>query len=244
MMISVRVCVTTAAAAARQLSAAATRQERAAWSGAEAVCARTCASREGNAQSVVMMKSRTMSSMSSSRTAIENRLLYRSKQRGFLELDIILVCVHDVCVCVCAFIYIYMKQERSAADEREEKMNLCVYSFVCVCVCVCVCVWLRMVQGNWAESHVRSLTSDELDEFDRLLACENPDLFKYLTGQETEPDELASNAVYAVRSGRMSMNTESVLCIAAHSIIAHSDDRRLMMSVIVCACMYMHRLCA
>ena len=108
MMISVRVCVTTAAAAARQLSAAATRQERAAWSGAEAVCARTCASREGNAQSVVMMKSRTMSSMSSSRTAIENRLLYRSKQRGFLELDIILVCVHDVCVCVCVLLYIYI----------------------------------------------------------------------------------------------------------------------------------------
>ena len=121
---------------------------------------------------------------------------------------------------------------------------MCILIRVCVCVCVCVCVWLRMVQGNWAESHVRSLTSDELDEFDRLLACENPDLFKYLTGQETEPDELASNAVYAVRSGRMSMNTESVLCIAAHSIIAHSDDRRLMMSVIVCACMYMHRLCA
>ena len=70
------------------------------------------------------------------------------------------------------------------------------------CEYICVCVSLRMVQGNWAESHVRSLTPEELDEFDRLLACENPDLFKYLTGQETEPDELTSNAVYAVRKRR------------------------------------------
>ena len=109
-----------------------------------------------------------------------------------------------------------------------------------------MCLCLRMVQGNWAESHVRSLTSDELDEFDRLLACENPDLFKYLTGQETEPDELKSNAVYAVRSGereRESWETESVHHIAAHNTTTRKDDRRLMTNVYVYMCMYMHRLC-
>ena len=78
----------------------------AAWSAAAGVCARESVYLQGNGtQHDAMMvkmnaKGRTMSTMStmSSRTAIENRLLYRSKQRGFLELDIILVGLYFVCV--------------------------------------------------------------------------------------------------------------------------------------------------
>ena len=54
-------------------------------------------------------------------------------------------------------------------------------------------------QGNWAESHVRSLSPDELRMYSEILDCENPDLFKYLTGQETEPEKLGGNPVYQVR---------------------------------------------
>jgi succinate dehydrogenase flavin-adding protein (antitoxin of CptAB toxin-antitoxin module) len=61
--------------------------------------------------------------------------------------------------------------------------------------------WLELdlIIGNWAEQNRKSLASDaELTtEFENLLAVENPDLFKYLTGQ-MEPDDamLKSNTVF------------------------------------------------
>jgi len=39
--------------------------------------------------------------------------------------------------------------------------------------------------------------------YSEILDCENPDLFKYLTGQETEPDQLGGNPVYQVRCWRV-----------------------------------------
>merc|ERR1712070_375806 len=66
--------------------------------------------------------------------AIRRRLIYRSKQRGWLELDIML--------------------------------------------------------GDWSSENLKNLGEKELKEYEALLDQENPDLFKWLTGQLEAPEEI------------------------------------------------------
>jgi len=66
------------------------------------------------------------------------RLLYRSKQRGWLEMDIML--------------------------------------------------------GNWAAANLQRLETSELKQYAELLEMENPDLYKWLTGQEAVPEEVRARA--------------------------------------------------
>ena len=73
-----------------------------------------------------------------------NRLMYHAKQRGWLELDIII--------------------------------------------------------GQWAERNLESLSEDELHDFENLLLTENPNLFKYITGQMEEDETLSSNKAFQVRT--------------------------------------------
>ena len=80
------------------------------------------------------------------RRAAVNRLLYRAKQRGFLELDLLV--------------------------------------------------------GLWAERNVPRMSVSELTAFEEVLDIENPDLFKWLTGQEPAPEALRDNASFMVRSTR------------------------------------------
>lgn len=72
-----------------------------------------------------------------------NRALYRARQRGFLELDIVV--------------------------------------------------------GAWATRTLDPETAsmEFLDAFDEVLRAENPELFKWLTGQERAPRAMAENAAYA-----------------------------------------------
>ncbi|KAK3287793.1 hypothetical protein CYMTET_4703 [Cymbomonas tetramitiformis] len=74
------------------------------------------------------------------REAAVKRLLYRSKQRGFLEMDLII--------------------------------------------------------GQWAEANLKNLSDEQLNCFALVLDEENPDLFRYLTGQEDAPEHLVNNSVY------------------------------------------------
>jgi succinate dehydrogenase flavin-adding protein (antitoxin of CptAB toxin-antitoxin module) len=78
------------------------------------------------------------------RRSAVNRLLYRAKQRGFLELDLLV--------------------------------------------------------GLWAERNVPHLSMMELAAFEEVLDIENPDLFKWLTGQEAAPEALRDNASFMVRA--------------------------------------------
>ncbi|GBF98736.1 hypothetical protein Rsub_11285 [Raphidocelis subcapitata] len=71
---------------------------------------------------------------------VVNKLLYRAKQRGFLELDLLM--------------------------------------------------------GLWAEANVPAMSGAGLAEFSAVLDEENPDLFKWLTGQLPTPDHLARNQQY------------------------------------------------
>ncbi|KAH0450472.1 hypothetical protein IEQ34_021164 [Dendrobium chrysotoxum] len=76
-----------------------------------------------------------------SRRRLHNRLLYRSRQRGFLELDLIL--------------------------------------------------------GKWVEENIRSLDEAKIRSLVDVLDLENPDLWKWLSGQEPPPDAINSNTVFS-----------------------------------------------
>ncbi|CAI0446796.1 unnamed protein product [Linum tenue] len=74
-----------------------------------------------------------------SKRRLFNRLLYRSKQRGYLELDLVL--------------------------------------------------------GRWVEEHIRSMDENGIKALVDVLDLENPDLWKWLTGQEQPPDVVGQNPV-------------------------------------------------
>ena len=78
------------------------------------------------------------------RKVIINKLLYRSRQRGFLEMDLLV--------------------------------------------------------GIWAEKRIPQMGDDNLHQFELILDQENPDLYKWLTGQEQPPADIANNTAYQVTS--------------------------------------------
>eukprot|EP01023_Acetabularia_acetabulum_P049227 TRINITY_DN5247_c0_g2_i1.p1 TRINITY_DN5247_c0_g2~~TRINITY_DN5247_c0_g2_i1.p1 ORF type:complete len:198 (+),score=26.98 TRINITY_DN5247_c0_g2_i1:28-621(+) len=69
-----------------------------------------------------------------------NKLVYRSKQRGLLELDILM--------------------------------------------------------GNWVQQQIHQMDKQNLQQLDQVLNQENPDLWKWLTGQVVAPDEMEDNPVF------------------------------------------------
>ncbi|XP_027771056.1 succinate dehydrogenase assembly factor 2, mitochondrial isoform X2 [Solanum pennellii] len=69
------------------------------------------------------------------------RLIYRSKQRGYLELDLVL--------------------------------------------------------GKWVEEHIQSMDENGIKSLVHVLDLENPDLWKWLTGQEQPPDAISTNPVFS-----------------------------------------------
>ncbi|CAL4966130.1 unnamed protein product [Urochloa decumbens] len=85
-----------------------------------------------------------------SRRRLLNRLVYRSKQRGFLELDLVL--------------------------------------------------------GTWVEQHVHSMDESNIRALLQVLDLENPDLWKWLTGQEQPPEDLNSNPVFTAIKSKVTEN--------------------------------------
>ncbi|CAL5229089.1 g12347 [Coccomyxa viridis] len=74
------------------------------------------------------------------RQASVNRLLYRAKQRGFLEMDLLV--------------------------------------------------------GMWAEKNVPKMDAAQLKAMEEVLDQENPDLFKWLTGQESASEDMMANPAF------------------------------------------------
>ncbi|KAI5660336.1 hypothetical protein M9H77_29129 [Catharanthus roseus] len=87
-----------------------------------------------------------------SKRRLFNRLLYRSKQRGFLELDLVL--------------------------------------------------------GKWVQDHIHSMDENGVKSLVHVLDLENPDLWKWLTGQEQPPETVRVNPVFAAVQEKVMNNLQ------------------------------------
>lgn len=57
---------------------------------------------------------------------------------------------------------------------------------------------MDLLVGIWAEKRVPELSEENLHQFELILDQENPDLYKWLTGQEQPPTDIARNTAYQV----------------------------------------------
>ncbi|XP_057514841.1 succinate dehydrogenase assembly factor 2, mitochondrial [Actinidia eriantha] len=87
-----------------------------------------------------------------SKRRLFNRLLYRSKQRGFLELDLVL--------------------------------------------------------GKWVEDHIHSMDENGIRSLVDVLDLENPDLWKWLSGQEQAPEPVIANPVFSALREKVMNNLD------------------------------------
>merc|ERR1719198_1074832 len=57
--------------------------------------------------------------------------------------------------------------------------------------------WLELdvLMGTFAESHLWQFDHDKMDLLEEILELENPDLFKWFTGQVPVPEEITDNEV-------------------------------------------------
>ncbi|TKY73724.1 Succinate dehydrogenase assembly factor 2 [Spatholobus suberectus] len=88
-----------------------------------------------------------------SKRRLFNRLLYRSKQRGFLELDLVL--------------------------------------------------------GKWVEDNIHTLDENRIKALIHVLDLENPDLWKWISGQEQPPESVSTNPVFAAVRERVMKSLDS-----------------------------------
>ncbi|CAN1265263.1 Succinate dehydrogenase assembly factor 2, mitochondrial, partial [Linum perenne] len=54
---------------------------------------------------------------------------------------------------------------------------------------------LDLVLGKWVEEHIHSMDENKIQALVHVLDLENPDLWKWLTGQEQPPDGVCQNPV-------------------------------------------------
>lgn len=115
-----------------------------------------------------------------------NKLLYRSRQRGFLELDLL--------------VGLWAEQEVPKMDTHMLQQFTVVLDQVSSCK--------RPAAGRGAEHCCEGAPSL------RVSLQENPDLFKWLTGQQEPPNEMQGNSAFKVNGGATAAVSSSVPCVA------------------------------
>ena len=55
---------------------------------------------------------------------------------------------------------------------------------------------MDIIMGNFAAEHVPDMNEEELAEYDQLLCNNDPDLYNWITGKETPPDDVAGMGVF------------------------------------------------
>lgn len=55
---------------------------------------------------------------------------------------------------------------------------------------------MDLLVGIWAEKQIPQMSEDTLRQFEVVLDQENPDLYKWLTGQEQPPQDVVENSAY------------------------------------------------
>ncbi|KAJ0973527.1 hypothetical protein J5N97_021486 [Dioscorea zingiberensis] len=68
---------------------------------------------------------------------------------------------------------------------------------------------LDLVLGNWVEEHIRSMDELRIRALVDVLDLENPDLWKWLTGQEQLPEAVSSNPVFTAIQSKVLGNLNS-----------------------------------
>lgn len=58
---------------------------------------------------------------------------------------------------------------------------------------------MDLLVGLWAERHLPNMPTEQLAAMEAVLDQENPDLFKWLTGQEEPPETMKANPAFTVR---------------------------------------------
>ena len=92
--------------------------------------------------------------------------------------------------------------------------------------------WLELdlVMGEWASKNLEALSKDELREYSELLDEENPDLFKWFTGQLAAPESVKKNFAFRkifeeVQSRMEAGNAQSMNATGAEWVRGWNDKK-------------------
>lgn len=66
-----------------------------------------------------------------------------------------------------------------------------------------------MVLGKWVEEHIYSMDENGVKALIDVLDLENPDLWKWLTGQEQPPEAVSINPVFSAVRDKIMNNLSS-----------------------------------
>ena len=129
-----------------------------------------------------------------------NRMLYRSRQRGFLELDLLIVRAGGW---LAGWLVLWFGQPWGHGDAqgmRALPLSLHTLPLSTAAAHSRSCSMVKtgrraqrsachaapsasLAQGMWAEKELPRMSGPEIAEFEAVLDQENPDMFKWLTGQ-------------------------------------------------------------
>jgi antitoxin CptB len=54
---------------------------------------------------------------------------------------------------------------------------------------------MDLLLGSFADAHVRNFSKDQLDQFEAVMEHPDPDLYNWITGKETVPEEHNSDVM-------------------------------------------------